>query len=169
MELAVLHTLTGVFCPARRSAMICGKATSTKKPEVLRLTEEVRLVGGNDIDQMNAFAAQAVTLEDMFAVVRQVGGAGGHDALAQPALDHVFLRLGHLDAAVVLDEPGETGKVPRAQMVGAARHRIHIQPSQATLRSATERPSTATSSLENSRARSKITTNPSPRRPTPRM
>jgi len=95
--------------------------------EVAGLAEEVGLVGGDDVDQVDGLGLQAVLPEQVAAVVVEAEKTRLAHPLAQPALEHGALAGRHLDAAVVVDELGETLEVPLCEAVLLMREgeRVH--------------------------------------------
>ncbi len=83
------------------------------------LAEEVGLVGGDRVDQVQPLAGQVVALENELAIGVDAALAGGAHAAAQPALQHGDLALGHLDAGIAVDEAGEPAEIAPAQPVHA--------------------------------------------------
>ena len=87
------------------------------------LTEELRLVRRDGIDESKTLGIHAAFIEQVTAVFVEIGEAAGADALAQPAFDHRLLRHRHLDAAVVLDEPCQPLEITTAEMIET----IHVR------------------------------------------
>ena len=78
--------------------------------------EELGLVGGDRVDQVDGLVLEAVLLEQIVAIGVNVVDLHGAHAAAQAPLQHGALVGRHLDAAVVLDERREALEIPGAEL-----------------------------------------------------
>ncbi|EGE56009.1 hypothetical protein RHECNPAF_770052 [Rhizobium etli CNPAF512] len=139
---------------------------------MLGFAEEVGLVRRHHVDQVNGFLGKTVLIEQEVAIVVEGRMIGCPKTAPQPPLEHRQLGRRHLDAAIVVDEPGKPLEIaladPVARQLGFHRccHTHKTQYSGLTRGQAADCSAEA-SSRDSSRARSMMTTKPFSRRTTP--
>src|SRR5689334_14167276 len=77
-----------------------------------RFAEEIGLVGGDHINQMNDFVALSVRTENKIGVFLETPDSEGFEAFLETGLQHGLLGRRHLDANLVIDECAEPVKLP---------------------------------------------------------
>ena len=101
------------FCPLRQDMV-------HKVVEMVRLTEKIGLVGGNQIDHLNQFQLQPFTAEQEVAVLTERFHAQSPQPFLQPCFEHGLLCRRHLDAALFVNEVAQPGKIVPAEHDAAA-------------------------------------------------
>src|ERR1700738_5257564 len=143
---------------------------------MIRLAKEVRLVGGDRIDEMDRLTLKAVLFEEVLTIAREALHADRSHAAAQPAFDHALLRRRHLDAAVLMNKSRQPLEITRIEMVDGFHGHDSLHGNE-NARRARRFQATAccgalavsTLSVANRRGRSNRMTKRASRWPTPRM
>ncbi len=118
--------------------------------EMARLAEEVGLVGGDAVDQMDELVVETIVLEEQLGIGCQVTQAERTHAPAQAAFDHGALGERQLDADAALDDLGDGSEMLVAETIMGFRLRCH-RATQAA--SAPDRPVRSSPAIRRSRDR----------------
>ncbi|MGY4411713.1 hypothetical protein ACVWW4_003449 [Bradyrhizobium sp. LB7.1] len=92
---------------------------------MLRLAEEVGLVGRHHVDEMGELGVEMIRLEQIIDILVEVGKVQRAHPLVQPPLEHQPLALRQLDADLALDQFGDGPEVAVRQMDGRILHGGH--------------------------------------------